>query len=168
MTTIQGIADFIGINSTAKRLVCVHAKVGHLAVGGEGFNVPSLQEVGRQALASLAFISRGEPSPTWTEQRWTTDIQGNTIRLRGRNRIFGNPAALTPAQLNNELIQACRNPSFNKEIWIVGANMTRRDSLAQGLANEPFANRLRQFLMHWDGLQTSCAPASVRLKYYCS
>jgi len=47
--------------------------------------------------------------------------------------------------------------------------MTRRAALAAGLAaREPFNNRLRQFLMHWDALQTACARASVRLRYYCS
>src|SRR5262249_5765313 len=138
----QEITDFIGINNAEKKLVFVHAKVGNLARNGAGFNVPSLQEVGRQALASLAFISRGEPSSTWTERRWTSVVPANTVRLGGRNRIFGNPEALTARELNNELHQACRNPSFNKEIWIVSANMTRRDSLVQGLDAAPIANRL--------------------------
>ena len=147
----------------------VHAKMGNLAAAGAGFNVPALQEVGRQALASLGFLSRGEPSPTWTRQRWNSNVQANAVRLNGRNRIFRNSEGLTAAQLNDALYSACRNPSFDKEIWIVGANMTRRQDLSDALAaGEPFDNRLRQFLMHWDALQTACARANVRLKFYCS
>lgn len=163
------ITDFIGIDKEGKKIVFVHAKVGGMAANGAGFNVPALQVVGRQALASLGFLSRGEPSPTWEPQRWRSDVQANDVRLRGRNRIFRNPQELTAIQLNDVLHAACRNPSFDKEIWIVGANMARREALSNALAQgEPFDNRLRQFLMHWDGLQTACARASVRLKFYCS
>lgn len=163
------ITDFIGMDEQSKRLVFVHAKVGALADGGAGYNVPSLQEVGRQALASLGFLTRGETSRSWTEARWRSNVQANAVTLQGRNRIFGNPEGLTAHQLNDRLCAACRNPSFNKEIWIVGANMTRRVDVSAALAaREPYANRLRQFLMHWDALQTACARASVRLKFYCS
>ena len=163
------ITDFIGIDEDARRLVFVHAKKGGLGARGTGFNVPSLQEVGRQALASLGFMSRGVSSPTWTADRWTSDVQANQIRLAGRNRIFGHPDGLTPEALNEKLQVSCSNPSFDKEIWIVGANMTRRDALNAGLdAGEPFDNRLRQFLMHWDALQTACARAHVQLRFYCS
>ena len=109
------------------------------------------------------------PRPKWSAERWVADVQANAVRLEGRNRIFRSPQGLTAADLNERLCQACRNPSFDKEIWIVGANMTRREALVAGLAaGEPFNNRLRQFLMHWDALQTACARASVRLRYYCS
>lgn len=165
----QEITDFIGADEEEKRLVFVHAKTGNLAAGGQGFNVPSLQEVGRQALASLGFMSRGVVSPKWSAERWAADVQANAVTLAGRNRLFRSPQGLTAADLNERLCQACRNPSFDKEIWIVGARMTRREALVAGLAaGEPFNNRLRQFLMHWDALQTACARASVRLRYFCS
>ena len=63
-------ADFIGIDAVNKKLVFLHAKKGRQEANGTGFNVTSLQEVGRQALASLAFMSRGEPSTVWTQARW--------------------------------------------------------------------------------------------------
>ena len=66
----QEITDFIGADEQSKRLVFVHAKTGDLAPGGQGFNVPSLQAVGRQALASLGFMSRGDASPKWSAERW--------------------------------------------------------------------------------------------------
>ncbi len=118
-------ADFIGINPEAKKIVLVHAKVGRQEHGGHGFNVGGLQDVGRQALASLGFISRGQPSSVWTPARWGADVQANAVTLIGRSRIFGNPDELTAAQLNDLLNASCQNPSFDREIWIVGAKMAR-------------------------------------------
>jgi hypothetical protein len=43
----------------------------------------------------------------------------------------------------------------------------KREALSDGLDNDPPQNRLRQFLMHWDALQTACARASVRLRLFC-
>ena len=110
----------------------------------------------------------GEPSQVWTQQRWLTDVRANVVILNGRNRIFGNRDGLTAAQLNERLHEACRNPSFDKEMWIVGAMMARRDALSLGLDADQLDNRLRQFLMHWDALQTACARANVRLRFFCS
>ncbi len=161
-------ADFIGVDPDAKKIVLVHAKVGNQEEGGRGFNVGGLQDVGRQALASLGFISRGQPSTVWTPERWQTDVQANRTALNGRSRIFRGPAGLTAAQLNDLLHESCRNPSFNREIWIVGAKMARRRALEDGLVAVPWENRLRQFLMHWDAMQTACARANTRLRFYCS
>jgi hypothetical protein len=161
------ITDFIGINDADKKLVFVHAKVGQLGAGGTGFSITNLQEVGRQALASLAFICRGEPSSVWKPRRWSADVQANTVRLRGRNRMFRATLGLTAQEVNDKLKQACSNPSYDREVWIVGAKMVRRQALDEGLNSASPENRLRQFLMHWDALQTACARASVRLKLFC-
>jgi hypothetical protein len=159
--------DFVGIDEGQRKIVFVHAKMGKAGWGGSGFNVTSLQDVGRQTLASLAFISRGEPSPVWTKTRWESEVQANKKKLKGRNRIFRNVPGLSAGKLNEKLIQACRNPSFDKEMWIVGAEMTSRDALSQGLKVDPPVNRLRQLLMHWDALQTGCGRASVRVRWFC-
>lgn len=159
-------ADFIGIDEDSKKLVFAHAKVGKQGVDGTGFSVTSLQEVGRQALASLAFITRGDPSPVWTPARWESDVQANTVRLTHRNRIFNGPPGVGAAQLNEMLFRACSNPSFDKELWIVAGKLVKRQALSDGLDTDPPQNRLRQFLMHWDALQTACARASVRLRLF--
>ncbi|MGV6804161.1 MAG: hypothetical protein ACWA49_08140, partial [Ruegeria sp.] len=161
-------ADFIGFDPDSKKIVLAHAKVGKVGQGGTGYHVGGLQDVGRQALASLGFISRGQPSAVWTPERWETDVQANQVRLHGLSRIFRNPNNLTAAQLNDLLHASCRNPSVDREIWIVGAKMARRQALTDGLDEEPWANRIRQFLMHWDAMQTACARANTRLKFYCS
>jgi hypothetical protein len=61
--------DFVGIDENQKKIVFLHAKMGKQEGDGTGFNVSSLQDVGRQALASLAFISRGEPYGNPTSRR---------------------------------------------------------------------------------------------------
>ena len=164
----QEVADFIGLDPDNKKMVLVHAKVGSQGPNGRGFNVGGLQVVGRQALASLGFISLGRPSPVWTAERWQSEVQANAATLAGRNRMFRHPAGLDAEDVNKLLISACRNPSFDKEIWIVGAKMTHRQVLEDGLAQEQLQNRLRQFLMHWDAMQTSCARANAKLKFFCS
>ncbi|WP_440830695.1 DEAD/DEAH box helicase [Pseudomonas fragariae (ex Marin et al. 2024)] len=161
------VADFIGVDTANKKIVLVHAKVGKQDADGQGFNVGGLQDVGRQALASLGFISRGQPSPIWTPQRWETPVQANTVTLTDVSRIFRNPDKLNVEQLNKILSTCCRNPSFNKEVWIVGAKMARKSALEDGLAQVPLTNRLRQFLMHWDSMQTACARANTRLRFFC-
>lgn len=163
----QETADFIGFDMTNRRLVFVHAKVGDMNKKGLGFNVDALQVVGRQAMASLAFMSRGNPSTEWESTRWTSKVKANTITLTKRNRIFGNPGKRTAKVLDTWLKEVIQNPSFNKEIWIVGAQMTDRAKVAAALRGTTYQNRLRQFLMHWDTMQTSCARANTRLKFFC-
>jgi hypothetical protein len=116
----------------------------------------------------LGFISRGQPSTIWTPERWQTGVHANKVTLDGRSRIFRNPDGFTAEQMNDLLRASCRNPSFDREIWIVGAKMARRQALADGLDQAPWENRLRQFLMHWDAMQTACARANTRLRFYCS
>ncbi|KWB24974.1 hypothetical protein WL32_08310 [Burkholderia cepacia] len=163
----QETADFIGFDMTHRRLVFVHAKVGDLSKKGQGFNVGGLQVVGRQAMASLAFMSRGVASSEWESMRWTSEVKANTITLTKRNRIFGNPGNVTAKKLDSWLKEVIQNPSFDKEIWIVGARMTDRAKVETALRGATWENRLRQFLMHWDTMQTSCARANTRLKYFC-
>ena len=95
------------------------------------------------------------------------NVQANRVTLRGRNRIFRAPARTTAAGLNEMLSRAMHNPSFEKEIWLVCAKTVRRQALSDGLDEAAPENRLRQFLMHWDALQTACARASVRLRLFC-
>lgn len=164
----QEVADFIGINPDQKKLVLVHAKVGSQGPNGQGYNVGGLQVVGRQALASLGFMALGQTSAVWTPDRWRDNVKANTVTLEGRSRVFKKVAGQTEEDLNEILLLACRNPSYDKELWIVGAQMARRQMLEDGLDRDPQQNRLRQFLMHWDAMQTACARANIRLKFFCS
>ena len=159
-------ADFIGFNPSTKKLVFLHAKVGHLNPNGRGYNVPALQDVGRQALASLAFASRKVARQEWLPERWDRPVTANTITLDDHGRKFRVPAGTTSEQVNDLLGTACSNPIYQKEIWIVGAKMLDQQKIAQELRQDPPSPSVRQLLMHWDSMVTACARANVRLKFF--
>ncbi len=163
-------ADFIALDEVRKRLVFIHAKTYTRNEGWGGYNVSGLQEVGRQALASLTFISNRVASDAWVPDRWDSDVQANTLRLTGRSRVYRNAEELPHEDLNSRLCAAARNPAYSREIWMVGNGLARRASLSAGLDGDQadWNSRLRQFLMHWDAMKTACARASVELKLYCS
>jgi Acetamidase/Formamidase family len=159
------IADFIALDPEEKRIASVHAKANK---GGTGtYNVDSLQAVGRQATASLAFLARYAPVGNWRAERWPTDVRGNKVSLTGRNRIFKNTGALNAQQISDTLAAACGNPTYDREVWIVAGNMVDRSAVAGHILADTMDNRLRQFLMHWDGLRTACARAGARLLLFC-
>jgi hypothetical protein len=159
------IADFIALDPEEKRIAFVHAKANKEGTGT--YNVDSLQAVGRQATASLAFLARYAPVGNWRADRWPTDVRANKVFLTGRNRIFKNTGALSAQQISDALAAACGNPTYDREVWIVAGNMVDRSAVADHILGDTMDNRLRQFLMHWDGLRTACARAGVRLLLFC-
>jgi superfamily II DNA or RNA helicase len=159
------IADFIALDPEEKRIAFVHAKANKDGTGT--YNVDSLQAVGRQATASLAFLARYAPVGNWHPDRWPTDVRANKVSLSGRNRIFKNTGALSVQQISDALASACGNPTYDREVWIVAGNMVDRSAVAGHILAGTMDNRLRQFLMHWDGLRTACARAGARLLLFC-
>lgn len=159
------IADFIAVDPDQKKISFVHAKVNKK---GDGiYNVDSLQAVGRQATASLAFLARYAPVGNWKPDRWTKDVQANKLSLTGRDRIFRNSKGLSPQQISDALATACGNPTYDREVWIVAGNTVDRAVIADNILADTIDNRLRQLLMHWDGLRTACARAGARLLLFC-
>jgi hypothetical protein len=49
----------------------------------------------------------------------------------------------------------------------VAGNMINRDTISDLILQDLIDNRLRQLLMHWDGLRTACARAGSRLRLFC-
>jgi hypothetical protein len=159
------IADFIALDAQRKRIAMIHAKVNRQ--GNHTYNVDALQAVGRQATASLAFLARSAPTGNWRPDRWTSEVQANTVALTGRNRIFKNADDLDPQQISDALASACGNTTYDREVWIVAGNMINRDTISDLILQDLIDNRLRQLLMHWDGLRTACARAGSRLRLFC-
>lgn len=93
---------------------------------------------------------------------------GKQKALTGCGRVFLKPDVIDIKAVNSSLKKACSDPSYEKEVWIVGANMIELKKVQDTLSDHsPLNNRLRQLLMHWDSMQTSCARANVRLKLFC-
>jgi hypothetical protein len=159
------IADFIALNPQRRRIAFIHAKANKK--GSRTYNVDALQAVGRQATASLAFLTRFAPAGRWRPDRWTSDVQANKVVLAGRDRTFKNDDGLTPRQISDALASACGNVTYDREVWIIAGNMIERSVISDMILTDAIDNRLRQLLMHWDGLRTSCARAGSRLLLFC-
>jgi superfamily II DNA or RNA helicase len=159
------IGDFIGVDPVRRRVVFIHAKAN--SKGSRSYNVDALQAVGRQATASLTFLTRAPPTGNWRPERWTSDVQANAVELTGRNRIFKNDDRLAPDAIGDALRSACANAAYEREVWIVGGGMVDRAAIADLIEAGAIDNRLRQFLMQWDGLRTACARAGARLRLFC-
>ncbi len=159
----QEIGDFLAID-TERRLVCViHAKaskVERLAA------VSALQEVGRQALASLAFCSGVAVTPKVAKDRWGTDVRANDSTLVGLNRIFKNSKDLELEDARSTILNALRNRSWNKEVWIVAARLLNLTTFRRRLESNP-SNLTMQTSMYLASLTTSCARANARLRVFC-
>lgn len=159
------IADFIAVDPDARRVAFLHGKALKAGVGH--YHVDTLQEVGRQATASLAFLTRTQPPQGWEPVRWGRDVQANRTILVGRNRIFRNENGLTADQITAALRTACGNAAYDREVWIVAGNMLDREVVRDAVAQNQLNNRLWQFLIHWEGLRTACGRAGAHLSLFC-
>ncbi|MDT3683703.1 MAG: DEAD/DEAH box helicase family protein [Pseudorhodoplanes sp.] len=159
------IADFIAVDPANRRVAFLHGKALKDGVGQ--YHVDTLQEVGRQAAASLAFLTRTPPPQGWEPRRWGQNVQANRRTLNGRSRTFKNANGLTPQQITDTLRTACGNASYTREVWIVAGNMLDREIVRNAIARNNLNNRLWQFLIHWEGLRTACGRAGAHLSLFC-
>ncbi|MGO9575710.1 MAG: DEAD/DEAH box helicase [Terriglobales bacterium] len=159
------IADFIAIDPAGKRVAFLHGKANKNGVGQ--YHVDTLQAVGRQATASLAFLTRTPPPSGWEPARWGQNVQANRITLTGRDRTFKNDNGFTGQQITDALRTACGHPAYTREVWIVAGNMLDRSIVENAIRNDQVDNRLWQFLIHWEGLRTACSRAGARLALFC-
>jgi len=159
----QEIGDFLAID-TDRRLVCIiHAKASKEAKHAA---VSALQEVGRQALASLAFCSTVAVAPKVSAERWGTDVTANDKVLTGLTRIFRNTKHLTVDQARTTMLESLNNRAWDKEIWVVVARMLNRTTFEARLKDDD-RNLTMQTSMYLASLTTSCARANARLKIFC-
>jgi Type III restriction enzyme, res subunit len=159
------IADFIAVDPARKRVAFLHGKANKKGIGQ--YHVDTLQAVGRQATASLAFLTRTPPPQGWESTRWARNVQANQITLTGRDRTFKNDDGLTGQQITDALRTACGHPAYTREVWVVAGNMLDRSIVENAIRNDQVDNRLWQFLLHWEGLRTACARAGAKLSLFC-
>jgi superfamily II DNA or RNA helicase len=154
-------ADFMLVSEDPPRVVFVHAKVNDTA-----FSLNSMQIVGRQALAGLAFMTRGHRDldrATWWESPWQTDdhlaIPHRILRSKDHDLVK------TWLSIQEALLSS----RFNKEIWIwVGRSLSRKsfvDKLTAVGGPKPESLQMAYYL---GSLQTAAARANVRTRILCS
>lgn len=158
------VGDFLAID-TQRRLVCIiHAKASDSISRAA---VSAVQVVGRQALASLAFCSAIAVTPKVSKDRWGTEVNANGKKLDGLKRIFKNSKNLSLDEARTVMLNALRNRSWDREIWIVASRLLDKGVLQRRLENGDPGNLTMQMSMFLASLATSCARASARLRIFC-
>ncbi len=155
------MCDFVLVSDT--KVVLVHAK----AAGSKKRSIKSvtaLQEVGRQAVASLAFYSNQALSIE--PNRWTRSYTANKTPMPGISRIFRNSAGIAEEDISNHVRQAFVDPSRSREVWIVLGNLIDLGNVERNALSSPIAYRVRQLLMFIDSLSTACGRANALLKIF--
>ncbi|ESW98078.1 hypothetical protein X768_31880 [Mesorhizobium sp. LSJC265A00] len=150
--------DFICIDDIDPRVVLIHAKVDDTTM-----SLNSLQAVGRQAQASIAFLTRIESLPDRTaEWKKPVTIAGGKIT---RRIVRDNKPG---SKLWMRARDAARSARYKKEIWIWAGNMLERQALVDELNKPEPSPRSRQMTYYLASLQTSANRANIGMRIYCS
>ncbi|WP_296166659.1 DEAD/DEAH box helicase family protein [uncultured Brevundimonas sp.] len=153
------LCDFVLVSDT--KVVLLHAKA---SAKGSKKSVTALQEVGRQAVASLAFYST--PALSIDPDRWERSYTANKTKMTGVSRIFRNNAGIANADLSAHVRRAFVDPSRSREVWIVLGNLIDLAEVETAARSSPITYRVRQLLMFIDSLSTSCGRANAVLRIF--
>lgn len=154
-------ADFMCMGESPRRVVFVHAKVN-----SSQMSVSSMQIVGRQAMASLAFMARGarlQDRTAWWRSPWSTDD-----RLKVPHRLL---RSATPDLTStwNEIKRGIQSAQYAKEIWIFAGRTLSKAELVSQLTRSNGPTPLSLQMVYFLGaLQTSAARANVAMRVFCS
>jgi superfamily II DNA or RNA helicase len=158
-------ADFYGIDDMARRVLVVHAKAED---GTPGVSARKLQEVTRQAQASLAFAgsSRREfPFP----QKWKNDWEVTLKHASGAK--IARPRLVTRDTLDirtayDRLTGTLANPGYKKEVVMLTAGILSDGAARRARSsNDP---RDLQFLYFLASVRSTFDRAGVRYRLVCN
>ncbi len=149
--------DFLCIDEAGGRAVMIHAKVDDTEM-----SLNSLQEVGRQAQASLGLITSLHPFPdrlpTWRKRVPIPDGYLTRRLLKGPSLEDALPAVR----------EALRSARYTRDVWIFAGRILKRDTLVRRLQQDPPTPKVRQMIYYLASLQTSAARANVGMRIFCS
>ena len=157
----QEQTDFMFKGESPRRVVFVHAKVNNSSM-----SVSAMQIVGRQAMASLAFLARGarlQDRSIWWASPWSTDDH-RQVPHRVLRSSTPNLAATW-----GEIKRGIQSAQYPKEIWIFAGRTLSKAELVRQLTRPtgptPLSLQMAYFLAT---LQTSAARANVAMRIFCS
>lgn len=150
--------DFLCVDDDRQRVALIHAKVDDTTL-----SLTSLQAVGRQAQASLAFLTTIQSLPDRTSL-WAKPVTIDDGVIASRVIKGADPVD----KLWERARDAVRSARYIKEIWIMAGRILERKALLDELAKPEPSPRVRQMIYYIASLQTSAARANVSLKIYCS
>ena len=157
----QEQADFMCMGDAPKRVVFVHAKVN-----SSQMSVSAMQIVGRQAMASLAFMARGarlQDRTAWWQSPWSTD---DHQQVPHRVLRSGKPDLATTW---NEIKRGIQSAQYAKEIWIFAGSTLSKAELVRQLTRPNGPTPLSLQMAYFLGtLQTSAARANIAMRIFCS
>lgn len=151
--------DFVCLDRSRGALVLIHAKADDTSK-----SLNALQAVGRQALASLAFLTRAYV-PADRSRNWAKPVSLGTKRIS--TRLVHAPEEADAVAAWEAVVAAMRSANVQREIWIVSGRTLERNALKQSIIGDPTPHDL-QLVYFLAAVQTSAARANVNLKLFCS
>jgi hypothetical protein len=158
-------ADFYGIDDLRRRVLIVHAKAQN---GTPGVSARKLQEVTRQAQASLAFAGsarRDFTFPTDWNEPWSVKLSDARGAVISRPRVTSKPK-LSAEKAHGRIINALADPTYTKEVIMFTSGILSA-SAARTAHNEPIQLDL-QFLYFLASVRTTFDRAGVRYRIICN
>lgn len=152
--------DFIGVDEANKRIALIHAKVSHTRTAT---GISPLQVVARQALASLALVSRLSRIPRELAGRWEQPLRISGTVIDRIVKASGGAGDVT-----GRVARSLSNPSYSREVWIVLGNALDLTVLGAELTRSGGATpRMQQFGYFVDSLRTAFGRANTGFRVYC-
>ncbi|OQS33812.1 hypothetical protein B0T45_19710 [Chromobacterium haemolyticum] len=167
-------ADFYGIDPVARRVLMIHGKA---LTETPNASARRLQDVTRQALASLAFAGssrRPFSYPTAWDSEWSVDIQDAVkpplaIPSITKPRIMTKTATsppLKPRDHHANLLKALSDPTYTKEIVMFTGGLLSEKKAQETLDSK---NSLSlQFLYFLAAVRSTFDRAGVRFRIVCN
>ncbi|ARO54869.1 hypothetical protein B2G69_12505 [Methylorubrum zatmanii] len=149
--------DFLCVDRSGSRAVMIHAKVGDTEM-----SLNSMQEVGRQAQASLGLITSLHLFPDRL-RTWRTHVPITGGRLT--RRLLAGPRVEDALTVVREALLSAR---YTREVWIFAGRILERGTLVRRLQRDPPSPKVRQMVYYLASLQTSAARANVGMRIFCS
>jgi superfamily II DNA or RNA helicase len=158
-------ADFYGIDETARRVLIVHAKAED---GTPGISARKLQEVTRQAQASLAFAGssrrRFEFPDKWTG-KWSVKLKHAGYAEITKPRLMTS-GVLDIRAAHAKLIGALANPHYMKDVIMLTSGIL--SASAAKTAQKSSEPRDLQFLYYLASVRSTFDRAGVRYRIVCN
>lgn len=160
-------ADFYGIDPIARRILIIHGKAANEAAS---VSARKLQDVTRQALASLAFAGSSRRdfsfSKTWNSD-WKVILEDASNAEITRPRILKTGGSVrTPAQEHQNLLKVLADPTYKKEIvMFTGGLLSKKKAIATLTSRD---QQHLQFLYFLAGVRSTFDRAGVRYRIICN
>lgn len=159
-------ADFYAIDSKSSRVFIIHAKADKKA--NPNVSARKLQEVGRQAQASLALVGSARqsfPFPEGWEKDWSVTLKDAGKAIITRKRLWKSNVG-TPQDAHGKLRAALGDPKFRTEVVVLTSGMLSAQKAIQ--ANNDRSIHDLQFLYYLASLRSTFDRAGVRLRIVCN